>query len=509
MLIDKMNGLVPPFSKVNVFLGKNWFLFAAMLGVLASLTFILPYLFLLLPVVWGTVLSSFLAMRERAGFFLTVFLFVFNLSSIWWIGLYSVSGMLYTVLYSLAVQSCPFLLMWVFKQKAAWCLSALFVVSSLSCEYMMIHFPLAWPWLLLGNSFATDVYMVQWYEFTGVLGGSMLVLAMSCVWAFAPYKVYVRTLIFFGLFGLSAAFSSSLGYGAEEKGEIKFALVQPNIDAYSQKFTAPIAEQFEKFYEMSLPYTGSADVIVWPETALHGDLVEHDLLRGVCPGFDSLKSVYANSVLIAGAETYSKQGHFNSALFLSKKDSFVYHKQKLVPLVEWLPLKNTLAAFGVRFSNTNDLYDTVQSVSFSWLGSNSDICPVLCFESAFGEYVAESARGRSVIAVLTNDGWWDGSYGNYQHLQLSKLRAIENRMPVARCANTGYSAFISARGDLISSSAVGQETVLCGTLPLAGVVTVYRKYGDYLGAYASFVLLLLILLLSLPVKMWLLFKKSE
>ncbi|MCB0375164.1 MAG: apolipoprotein N-acyltransferase, partial [Sinomicrobium sp.] len=90
------------------------------------------------------------------------------------------------------------------------------------------------------------------------------------------------------------------------------------------------------------------------------------------------------------------------------------------------------------------------------------------------------------LAIITNDGWWSDTQGHKQHLSYARLRAIETRRSIARSANTGISALINRKGDIISSLPYGTGGVLAGSIGINDTITFYVKYGDYIARLAYF-----------------------
>jgi apolipoprotein N-acyltransferase len=126
---------------------------------------------------------------------------------------------------------------------------------------------------------------------------------------------------------------------------------------------------------------------------------------------------------------------------------------------------------------------------------NHKVAPLICYESVFGEYVTEFVKkGADMLFVITNDGWWGDSPGHKQHLEFSKLRAIETRRSVARSANTGISGFINQRGDIIEQSKYWEQTALRNTIKTNDKLTFYVRFGDYLYKIAVFMTALLVAL---------------
>ena len=122
------------------------------------------------------------------------------------------------------------------------------------------------------------------------------------------------------------------------------------------------------------------------------------------------------------------------------------------------------------------------------------ISPIICYESVYGEYVTEYTKGGSnIFAIITNDGWWDDSQGHKQHISYSRLRAIENRRNIVRSANTGISAVINYKGQIINEIGYGQEGFIKENIELLDDLTFYAKYGDFIFRISFFFLVIIFL----------------
>ena len=163
-------------------------------------------------------------------------------------------------------------------------------------------------------------------------------------------------------------------------------------------------------------------------------------------------------------------------------------KMPLPWLFDWLSfliidLGGTTGQLGVDTQRTVFAADSVR------------VAPAVCYESVYGAYVGEFVRGGAqLILVITNDGWWRDTAIHRQHFSFSRLRAIEHRRAVARSANTGISGFINARGDVVGPTlGWARRGVLTAPVALSDELTVYTRYGDYLGRIAQYVMLLCLL----------------
>ena len=126
--------------------------------------------------------------------------------------------------------------------------------------------------------------------------------------------------------------------------------------------------------------------------------------------------------------------------------------------------------------------------------SKYKIAPIVCYESIYGEFLGEFIQnGANVIFILTNDGWWGNSPGYKQHLAYARLRAIETRRYIARCANTGESAYIDDKGNILQKTQYWKKDMIESTIPLLTKQTFYVRNGDYLGRLGLFVGILLFL----------------
>ena len=118
--------------------------------------------------------------------------------------------------------------------------------------------------------------------------------------------------------------------------------------------------------------------------------------------------------------------------------------------------------------------------------------PIICYESVYGEYVTQYVQnGAQFLAIITNDAWWNNTQGHKQHLTFASLRAIETRRDIARSANTGISAFINQKGEIVSKTKYGEKSALRGTVHLNSTKTFYVLFGDYIAYLAVIVLALL------------------
>ena len=405
-----------------------------------------------------------------------------------------------------------------------------FIAYWIAFEYLHQRWELTWPWLTLGNSFAEFPSWVQWYEYSGVFGGSLWVLAAN-VLALRLWQAYHSDAIplrrhalqFLGLILLPVFLSLVLYTRYQEQGSSReVVVVQPNFEPHYEKFELPEYFQVNHFLELAAPAVDSTtDYLLLPETSFGlvetGNINGYEAVRHIRQRFEA----YPQLQVVAGVDAYHifKPGEpysramrqsvrptgdtlyyeiLNAAIQLSMDSPEVplYRKSKLVPGPEIFP-------YPWFFFFMKPLVDRLEG-TVSGVGTQAQrsalsspagkVAPVICYESIFGEYSTGYIKnGAQAIFIMTNDGWWDNTAGHRQHLYFASLRAIETRRAIARSANTGISAFINQRGDIQQPTAYGVDAVIKQAIPFNDAVTFYVRWGDLLGRIAMFVAAILLL----------------
>ncbi len=402
----------------------------------------------------------------------------------------------------------------------------------ISMEYLHQSWDLAFPWMTLGNGFAGMHQLAQWYEYTGVYGGSLWIL-LSNILAFEAYNALnsksvsnVKLAITWGfIIILPIGFSLYTYYNYKEKSvPINVVTVQPNIDPYEKYGKISSSQQISILTRLSDSVAQvNTEYFIWPETAVPNYADENTIRNN--PDYlqaQQFLSKYKNGTLITGIESVrfyndkktisakaAQNGGFydnyNAALQIENSAEVkFYHKSKLVPGAEKLP-------FPVIFSFIAPVFDKLGGSVSGWGWQENPavfysqngvgVAPVICYESLWGGWIGESVKnGAQFIAIITNDGWWGNTSGKDQHLMYAKLRAIETRRWVVRSANTGISGFINQRGDLIKQSKWWVATALKADINLNDSLTTYVNTGDVLAK--AFSILALLLALTIPYKKW-------
>ncbi|WP_462267256.1 apolipoprotein N-acyltransferase [Mucilaginibacter sp.] len=450
--------------------------------------------------------------------------FVWNTLSIWW-----VYNSLKTVgpLVAIPITLVPYSLGPLLMSSACWLYYRLRLVTvrnialaGLVCfwigyEYLHQTWDLNFPWMTLGNGFAISHQWVQWYEYTGVYGGTLWIW-LTNIFAFLIYislreaqpKTYRTKMVAAFVITLILPLGLSLYryYTYEELPDpSNIVVAQPNIDPYAKSSTVPAGQQLTILTHLSDSLAQpNTEYFIWPETAI-AENVDEDKLQGSAyyAQIKQFLGKYKNANVLTGAETYkiypddhtptaskmpgSSQYYdaFNTALNIENSAKVqVYHKSKLVPGAEMIPFSAAMSFLKPAFEHLGGAtgsYGSQKEAGVFYAQSGIGVDPVICYESIWGDYVAQSVRkGAQFIAIITNDGWWENTSGKDQHLDYAKLRAIENRRWVCRSANTGISAFINQRGDVVKSTGWWVPTAIKQDINLNTDLTFYSRFGDYL-----------------------------
>lgn len=457
--------------------------------------------------------------RKQMPFFVfsVIAFLIWNVLSTWWIGYVSVTGMLLISVLNATLMAAVFNLAHRVRSRLS-APSGYFslIVFWISFEYLQHHWALPWPWLTLGNGFSNTVKLIQWFEFTGVLGGSLWIL-LSNILIFELIKTFAGSAILKRATLVSAVavvvlpilLSLNIYSVISPEGATKNVLIlQPNIDPYTEKFSGMSAEeQLDRIFSLAESNVAdSTDFIIAPETAL--PVMWEDSLAGLNSSIASIRKIvsqFPDGGFISGAMTQrrllndeiitetarpSADGTYffelyNSALFVDQRNKVqISHKSILVNGVEKMPFQkyaSFMEKYLLHLGGTSGSLASGEPVLFS--GKNGvKIGPVICFESVFGEFCSQIVgQGADFLVVLTNDGWWKESAGSWQHFGYARIRAIETRRNVLQCANTGISGVINSRGDVVSKTEINEIATLNSAIHINTQTSFYTQYGDLTG----------------------------
>jgi apolipoprotein N-acyltransferase len=439
-----------------------------------------------------------------------------NITALAWVRIAGIPLLITAIAGNTLIMAITFWTGWLISNRPGRKYGSIFIIICwLAMEYATNNIDIFSPWLNLGNGFAGEPGIIQWYEITGVSGGTAWILLSNAMLAEAltammsdkcKTLIINRLILFLITIALPPVLSLFMTPGTDKTDQSKaeILIVQPCSDPYEKKFTTPFIQQLEEVLEMAEPGINNlTSWIITPETTID-DPISLDSLNNnrYITEIRKFLSGYPQAVFVLGATTLDqpprKELH-NSALMIPCEGKITwYHKSKLVPGIE--------KSFRGNFSLLQKIFPYLGGTDGGFTGQKSpsllthpsdggSAAPVICFESAFGGHVAGFLReGAQFLVVMTNDGWWKGTAGYSQHLAFSSLRAIETRRYVARAANTGVSAIIAPDGKIIARLPWWEKGTISQTITLSDRVTIYARYGDIIGRMALTVAIFMILI---------------
>jgi apolipoprotein N-acyltransferase len=469
--------------------------------------------------------------KIHTGIFVSIIVFsnlCLNLFTTYWICNASPGGGVFAWLFDTFLMTIPWWIFYVINKKQQRANYWFFIALWIGVELLHTRWQFAYPWLTLGNVFAAWPQIIQWYEYTGVFGGSLWVLLVSIAalklynfkqeFGAIPTKkifnqlfIYVLAPLFLSFYILNGRHSGK----ADKSKKAEITIVQPNLNPYEKFGSIAPYLQMQKILNLTAsklnPITHLALI---PETAITEDIDERNFNQNNSVNLlDTFINNHAGLSILSGASTFKfyfdknevtptarfyqdniYYDYYNTAVFKNSQSSWqVYHKSKLVPGVENMPYVNVfsfLKKFVINLGGTSGGLGKDKEPSNFTDVNKVQYAPVICYESVFGEYVTDYVKkGANVICIITNDAWWGNTAGYRQHFEYAKLRAIENRRYVARSANTGISGFIDDEGNTIQKTKWNEAIAINGKVKVNYEITFYTKYGDYIAYMAAFYLL--------------------
>jgi apolipoprotein N-acyltransferase len=375
-----------------------------------------------------------------------------------------------------------------------------------SLEYARTHLVTGFPWCLLGYTQHDRLSLIQSADLTGVYGLSFLIVLVNATLYLLIFK---RRGGFFKRQALITAvlLLFTLAYGwhrlapdttGKEERSLRAVAVQGNIDQ-SLKWDEDYREATLKIYERLTrsAYGFEPHLVVWPETAVPFFFQDNGMYG---PKLVSLVRE-SGADLVFGSPAYRGEGeglrYYNRAYLLPAdgKGIQAYDKVHLVPFGEYVPLKRLLVFVNRLVTSAGDFQAGDRIAPLNSKDFSSGV--LICFEAIFPRMAREQTRaGAHVLINITNDAWFGNTSAPHQHLSMSVFRAVENRRPLIRSANTGFSAFVDSAGRVQVRSGLFEEGVLMETVALSEPsMTFYTRHGDLFAR----LMLLLTALSFLPV----------
>ena len=504
----------------RVILLEGWkaSLLALVAGAISALSLapyhVFPLLFFTFPIlVWlleGSVPS--LNKRGKSGFFRRIwpafktgwlFGFGYFLAGLWWIGkafLVDADEFIYLLPFAVVALPAGLAIFWglagVFT-RAIWSHGWTRLLSLAVCltamEYLRGNILSGFPWNLPGYAFMPSPLFMQTANLIGVYGVTFItVLIAATAGIFIPGPdgpaIHVRralmTAIFLAL--------GHIGYGAfvlttadtKNVPDIKLRIVQPAIDQskkWEPEYAVPIMENYMDLTKSNKgPAAASAasfSHIIWPESVFPFILTER---RDVLAQLADL--LPGDTKLITGAMRFERGSNktFNAMSVINGNGEIIasYDKLHLVPFGEYLPFQNLLESMGLQQLTQRGAFSPGTRRKNITVPATPSFLPLICYEIIFSGALSPDHKRPKWIVNLTNDAWFGLTAGPYQHAHQTRIRAVEEGVPVARAANTGISMVVDPYGRVVESLELGQSGTVDSPLPEARSITIFAQFGN-------------------------------
>ncbi|MFN8544206.1 MAG: apolipoprotein N-acyltransferase [Candidatus Binatia bacterium] len=371
---------------------------------------------------------------------------------------------------------------------AVWLAAPLWV----ALEWLRGWFFIGFPWGPLGASQYRHHDLVQMAEVTGVWGVSAVLVLFNAVAAAVLQRrgegvrrlmpaLLVLTVLMLGL-PLAGHWRASMLRRQPAAGSLRVTVVQGNVEQehkWDPAFQDETLERYQRLTRESL--AAKPDLIVWPETAAPFFFQEPGPRREAV--LDLARTIGVPLLFGSPAAAHDARGEFkqtNRAYLLSPqgREVGVYDKMQLVPFGEYVPFARALFFVGRVVEAVGDILPGLVPTVFRL--NDARFGTLICYEGIFPAATREfAARGADFLVNISNDAWYGRSAAPYQLLAQVSLRAVENRVPIVRAANTGISAIIDADGRIRWQGPLFEALAYTAEITWPGVRTVYGRWGDW------------------------------
>jgi apolipoprotein N-acyltransferase len=430
----------------------------------------------------------------------------FNLTAFYWIGVNSgadfltVLGSLFAAVFYLAFFWAGAGLLFSLISKGDQHISGniFFPFIIVLIEYVRSFGALGFPWSNLALTQSNYIYFIQFIEVTGTYGVSFFIIGFNVI----LYNVVQKKIsllkglsfILLIIIGLSIAGAGRILSLPKSNQKISVAVVQPNVNPNTKWLNKKkIIAFMDSLHQESIKF--KPDLIVFPETALPSYLVRDNRTRGALQSKVNSSDIPLLTGTIHTSFENNFRYYYNSSMFIIPQKKYeLYSKIHLVPFAEYdlIPsIFHPLTKLNINIDRGNFKSGNNYKV---FKHENLLFSNLICYESSIPKISRTFvSKGAEFLIIQANDGWLGSSFGPYQHFELARLRAIENRIPIVRCANTGISGIINIDGSIKTKVQLNEEKIIFESLSSNKNGSFYTKYGDIFAIIISIIILIVIL----------------
>ena len=358
-------------------------------------------------------------------------------------------------------------------------ISSILILSELSRYYLLNGV----PWLIPGSVFL-DTNTQYIYSIFGVAAGSMLIYLFASLIALywgrnknISYIIFLSSLILFIPVTLEKI---------EDRRDIYVSIIQPSSDPflkYKDRYKNEIEQNILNLVERTSP---KSEIVVLPEAELPYSMQSKDFTNFI------KKIDTSNKEFISGVWSYKDEHLYNALININTSES--YNKMHLVPFGEYIPfissLRGIISFFDMPMSNVKHGNKNQQNIAI-FQDKTINFAPLICFDIAFSNTVRKSNKSSYFMINISNDTWFGKSIGPYHHLDITRVRAIENNKWIIRSTNDGFSAIITNNGTIVDIIEKGITGVINSGINIEKERSLYNIYGYFIPYLLSILIIVI------------------
>ena len=358
-------------------------------------------------------------------------------------------------------------------------ISSILILSELSRYYLLNGV----PWLIPGSVFL-DTNTQYIYSIFGVAAGSMLIYLFASLIALywgrnknISYLIFLSSLILFIPVTLEKI---------EDRRDIYVSIIQPSSDPflkYKNGYKNEIEQNILNLVERTSP---KSEIVVLPEAELPYSMQSKDFTNFI------KKIDTSNKEFISGVWSYKDEHLYNALININTSES--YNKMHLVPFGEYIPfissLRGIISFFDMPMSNVKHGNKNQQNIAI-FQDKTINFAPLICFDIAFSNTVRKSNKSSYFMINISNDTWFGKSIGPYHHLDITRVRAIENNKWIIRSTNDGFSAIITNNGTIVDIIEKGITGVINSGINIEKERSLYNIYGYFIPYLLSILIIVI------------------